>query len=311
MSGVNNTVPSVKGWSTLVRPKFGPGMLLQHEDLEQLHDYTRELNRLMFRSFFGCGVVCGLVVKPEQYCGKWQITVGAGLALNCSGDPIHVSKDQTIVIDPLCDPDPKTPLWVIVCPVMKCCAPRASMCPSDDDDEMMSNCTRERDGFEIRVVKQSPRCSCGCREPEDEYEPPEPSDCLCVDPGDPCYRDHYDGKCGCTCLDCTTGGCDCVLLARLDWTGDPLAWKADHGVRRFIRPVLMRDPQVQLEREARKRAVVPMQAPVPVQAPAPAPASPGPGEAGTASQPHAHDTQARAKSTRASKSSQASKSPQA
>ena len=53
------TLSSIKGTSTLVRPKFGPGMLLQADDLDSLTTYTRELNRLMFRSLFGCGVVCG------------------------------------------------------------------------------------------------------------------------------------------------------------------------------------------------------------------------------------------------------------
>ena len=65
-------------------------MLLQHEDLEQLNVYTRELNRLMFRSLFGCGVVCGLVVGTDVKCGKVNVTVGSGLALDCQGDPIYV-----------------------------------------------------------------------------------------------------------------------------------------------------------------------------------------------------------------------------
>ena len=30
-------------------------------------------------------------------------------------------------------------------------------------------------------------------------------------------------------------------------------WKADHRVRRFIRPVLMRDPQVQIEEKRREQ----------------------------------------------------------
>ena len=47
------TVEPKGGISTLVRTKFGPGMLLQHEDLEQLNSYTRDLSRLMFRSFLG------------------------------------------------------------------------------------------------------------------------------------------------------------------------------------------------------------------------------------------------------------------
>ncbi len=243
MSGA--TVVSKPGLSTLVRPKFGPGMLLQHEDLESLNTYTRELNRLMFRSLFGCGVVYGLVVKIEEDCGQTCITVGAGLALNCSGDPIYVPKDLKVVIDPNCDPELKGPLFVELCPTAKCCAPRASMC-SADDDEMSSTCTREREGFEIRVVDKEPKCSCRCEPPAQVKE--HKSDCWCVDPELPCYAKHYEGICDCDCEDCADGGCDCVLLARLSGPkGDPKNWKAEHNVRRFVRPVLMRDPQAYAE----------------------------------------------------------------
>ncbi len=40
MSTSNGTVARVKGLSTLSRPNFGPGMLLQHGDLAQLTTYT-------------------------------------------------------------------------------------------------------------------------------------------------------------------------------------------------------------------------------------------------------------------------------
>src|SRR5262245_46922574 len=120
MSGANGPVTSVKGASTLVRPKFEPGMLLQHEDLNRLTTYTRELSRLLFRSLFGCGVICGLRVTSDNKCGKATITVASGIALNCSGDPIYVPKDQPVAINENCDPDPPTPLWVVLCPKVKC-----------------------------------------------------------------------------------------------------------------------------------------------------------------------------------------------
>jgi hypothetical protein len=248
MSGANVTINSSKGMSTLVRPVFGPGMLLQHEDLEQLNVYTRELNRLLFRSLFGCGVVCGLVVTTEQKCGQGRITVGAGLALTCDGDPIYVPKDQSVAIDEKCDPNLKSPLWVILCATVKCCAPRTSMCPSDDE-ETTSVCTREREGWEIRVVSEEPKCVCRCK-PDVVFKE---TTCKCVDPELECYKDHYDGKCSCECHDCNGSCCDCVLLARLerpDLTKPD--WIADHRVRRFVRPVLMRDPQVEIEHKKRE-----------------------------------------------------------
>jgi hypothetical protein len=255
MSKTNVTVASAKGTSKLVRAKFGPGMLLQHEDLEQLNSYTRELSRLMFQSLFGCGVICGLVVKTRLKCGKVEVTVGAGVALTCTGDPVFVPKDETFTLDENCDPDIASPLWVVLCGTAKCCAPRTAIC-STDDDEALSVCTRERDGFEIRVVSKRPECICGCKEPvANEKDRVSDNVCKCVEPYRPgleCYTNHYDGKCGCNCGECSACDCTCILLARLDKIGDKeQTWRADHRVRRFIRPVLMRDPVVEDEENER------------------------------------------------------------
>ena len=268
MNKSNAKIPGKAGTSKLVRAKFGPGMLLQHEDLELLNDYTRQLSRLMFGSLFGCGVVCGLVVTTDTKCGKVQVTVGAGLALGCSGDPIYVPSDQSFALDENCPPDIDTPQWVILCGTTKCCAPRTSVCETDDD-ETNSECTRERDGFEIQVVSTRPPCICGCPEPQPPANTDNPPaaaaatnpppanqdaiDCGCVDPRLECYKPHYDGLCGCNCDDCSDCDCKCVLLARLDRIGDTDKWEADHSVRRFIRPVLMRDPQVEIEIERKQQ----------------------------------------------------------
>lgn len=238
------TIATTKQPSTLVRPLFGPGMLLQHEDLELLTGYTRELSRLLFRSFFGCGVVCGLAVtEPGEDCGKLVVTVGAGLALDCSGDPVYVPKDQRLTLDDNCDKTIEGPLWVILCGATMPCGPRTSMCASDDD-EATAVCARERAMFEIRVVGERPKCLCGCNPPTEEPQAEgHKSECLCADPASDCYRDHYAGRCGCQCGDGSDCGCDCILLARLEKTRDESApWTVDHRVRRFIRPVLMRDP---------------------------------------------------------------------
>jgi hypothetical protein len=255
MNKSNGTIASVKETSTLVRPVFGPGMLLQHEDLEQLNAYTRELSRLMFRSLFGCGVVCGLVVDPPtEECGKVYVTVHAGLALDCSGDPVYVPKDKRFVIDENCDQNITGPLWVVLCGTTKHCAPRTSMCAADDD-EATSVCTRERDMFEIRVVNGSepPKCACGCNDQRRKSDAAIMSaagqdHCLCADPT--CHADHYAGVCGCNCGDGSNCDCECILLARLDKKDS--GWTVDHRVRRFIRPMLMRDPQVEIEENKRK-----------------------------------------------------------
>lgn len=258
MTGSTSKVPSAKGTSTLVRPRFGPGMLLQHDDLDLLTGYTRELSRLMFRSLFGCGVICGLEVTHEPNCGQDVIVVSAGVGLVCAGDPIQVPRSQPIVIDENCETNPNDVLWVVLCATVKCCGPRPSMCASDDD-EAASACTRERDGYEIRVLPKRPKCACYCEPPEKPdpaktagtsaattvtktEEEPAAHTCACG-PQDGCYEDHYEGVCDCDC-EGGDGCCDCIVLARLlkATDGDVTTWTPDHSVRRFIRPVLMRDP---------------------------------------------------------------------
>ena len=257
MSTNNTPVVSARGNSRLVRPRFAPGMLLEHEDLDQMLFYTRDLSRLLFSSLFGCGVVCGLVVSVQERCGKVYVDVQRGLALDCEGDPIHVPQKTSLVINDDCRSDIVGPLWVALCGTRKQCAPRTSVCGCDDEETSHVH-ARERDGYEIRIVREKPECICRCP----EYDPNDPSqelldsDCKCANPELECHRDHYAGNCGCDCEDCSKCDCDCVLLARLNSVvrGDETVWTVDHRVRRFIRPVLMRDPQVEIEASERQQA---------------------------------------------------------
>jgi hypothetical protein len=263
MNKTNLTIATKDGVSKLTKPKFGPGMLLRAEDLDLLKDYTTELSRLMFRSLFGCGVVCGLVVKVYEDCGMVIVEVGSGLAIACSGYPIYVPKDVTFPLHDDCDDvTVDEEVWVMLCSKEKCCGPRTSMCASDEDDSP-TECTREKDWWEIKVVSGPPDCVCSCIEPEVKDQPnPQQTgqtlivrqtsslsttgneiDCWCADPTSDCYKDHYNGVCGCHCGDCSDCECKCVLLAYAQRQGDTDTWKVEHKVRRFVRPVLMRDPQ--------------------------------------------------------------------
>jgi len=219
-------------------------------------------------------VVCGLEVSTTFSCGKLIVTVGAGVALDCRGDPVYVPEPQPIPIDPSCGDPLPTEIWVVIKRTEKCCAPRSAVC-SCDDEETAAVCTRERDCYEIRIVSECPKCACGCcadpqaATPQDDAQaaPAAPSavaakkatkkkaaaelvetdaapstdsvDCRCVDPNLKCYHDHYAGKCSCDCCDD-----EWVLLAHLKDKsgGQNTRWTPDHSVRRFVRPVLMRDP---------------------------------------------------------------------
>lgn len=272
MNANANIVDRVEGKSTLVRPRFSPGLLLRDDDLKVGVDYTRELSRLLFQSLFGCGVVCGLRVSVAVECEKLLVTVQPGVALNPMGDPIHVPEPVPIKIDPTCGKEIPAKLWVILCRTEKCCAPRTAVCGCDEEDSP-SVCTREQEGFEIRIVKEGPKeCACMCLEkpippPNDSqdiegtYDEDDPG-CWCADPCK-CLNDHYTGICRCKCCDP-----ECVVLAvltdvskdqkeysdeiRKGWLASGQQWLANHSVRRFVRPVLMRDPIVFEEQYPRK-----------------------------------------------------------
>jgi len=264
-------IGSTKDASDLGLPRFSPGQMLYHNDLSALAEYTQHVTQLVLRSLFGCGVVCGLCVNVSFKCNKLTVVVDPGVALDCEGNLIHVTKPATIVIDPECVIDSfDSCLWVVLRGYQKCCAPRVSMC-SCDEDEVVSAPTREQYCYEIQVRTKPPECVCACLEPDDrdckemdveiqdvaddeapgEGEEAPGGPCQCADPQQDCYEDHYSGKCACGCAgageckDC----CDWILLARLirkthvDEAKDKTkVWMAEHRYRRFVRPVLMRDP---------------------------------------------------------------------
>lgn len=263
------------GTSVLMKPRFSPGLLLRDDDLNQGVDYTRDLSRLLFRTLLGCGVVCGLKVTPEFKCQQLVVSVAEGVALDCHGDPIHVPTTQQIPIDGSCGQAIPDDMWVIIKRTEKCCAPRTASC-SCDDEETPAVCTRERDGYEIRIVPQPPDCACGCTDKKTmaliSAPPPAPApavpevggaaknkgakkaevevkteavhECCCVDSSRDCYKDYREGTCGCDCADCC---CEWIVLAYVKRVSDTDTWKAHHSVRRFVRPLLMCDPVARAE----------------------------------------------------------------
>jgi hypothetical protein len=149
------------GASSLQRPRYSAGLLLEDEDLTAAVAYTRETMRLLMRSLFGCGVVCGLDVKASLACNgtKIEITVEKGLALDGAGNPIHVTEAMTFQHDFDCE-QVTFPLWVAICYDQKECRSRDVSCSPDDDVRRES--TRIRDGFRIELHDKYPSCICAC-----------------------------------------------------------------------------------------------------------------------------------------------------
>jgi hypothetical protein len=208
-----NDISCQAGTSTRIFPTYSAGLLLEDEDLTAGVEYTRNLSRLLFRSLFGCGVICGLEVGAAPICNgkKLQVTVSCGVALDCKGDPIEVPKDIVLEFDPDCDPFPER-IWVVLCHTDTCCRPKETGCASDPDGPMVK--TRVREGFKLALHAEEPSDVCQCGETKD--------DMAC--------------ECGCG------GGCgDCVLLATLPigegvTTLKEASIKSDISKVRHIRP---------------------------------------------------------------------------
>lgn len=233
------------GRNQLVRPRFSPGLMLEDTDLTQGVDYVRELNRLMFRSLLGCGVVCGLKVTLHDSCCIPEIRIAPGLALTGCGDPIHVPAQQVIVLDPSLGGVPNK-LWVVLSRREYACMPRESGCSVDEDPGDTVR-TRLADGFEIRLIghEASRKGACGCAEPV-----PGQSDEDAEKARLACYQHRADGECECDCAS------DVVILGLFEdieaAKATPQAKtgqgkQADHRVRRFVGPELMRDPLLKAE----------------------------------------------------------------
>ena len=233
-------VQTVSG--TLERPRYSPGLILEDSDLTAAVDYTRDLNRLMFRSLFGCGVVCGLIATADEKCGL-TITVQSGLAIAPCGDPINVSRPVTIVIDKPNQAD----YWILLRNKQRTCENRAVMC-DDDDDDAPDQPTRIKDCAEISIVCDFPKCACmhwmlrGWRDGVKEVTPTglqKVAQSLATDislpPDAPTNID-----CPICTADCGCGGDDYVVIG---WVHKFEAeWGVLHrGVRRFVRPALLAD----------------------------------------------------------------------
>jgi hypothetical protein len=280
---------SIKYPGSLIRPRFEPGALLLDEDLTAIVDHTRGLSRLLFRSLFGCGVVCGFRITAQVECGNLTVAVAPGVALDCKGDPIEMCEQQTLGM--LCAEKLPDRLWVMIRRSARdhTCATRDVVCPSDDGGGAYKP-TRAKDCFELTLTKDEPKHECGCPPAPQldtsqttgtsgtgpgttgPYMPPAPSggttaspaggknprvEAVLAPPADwECHIPHYCGVCACGCCDCCGDGW--VVLARVSTkpktipgtTAETHDREVDYTVRRFLRPVIAADPLRYPERDS-------------------------------------------------------------
>lgn len=87
-------LPSAEQSTGRETAKFHDGMIVHAEDLEAATHYPVSLLQTVLRSYFGCGVVCGLELgrmTPHEGEPSWVVTVGRGLAVDCQGFPLELA----------------------------------------------------------------------------------------------------------------------------------------------------------------------------------------------------------------------------
>lgn len=195
-----NNEKSVCDYNEFRRLRYFHGMLLDEKDFREEQQYHANKRRLLNRMLHGSGVVCGLELRGRK--GKQSIRVTPGLALDCSGNEIHVSKDLKIDLASLLPPKnkpkggadcrptdekekPRT-YYIGIRYDEKPTSPVSVYLPSGDCEERTCENSRWKEGYCVEVVE----C---CY----DAEKPGLLTNLCDCQGDgPLNRDKYTNSCG-------------------------------------------------------------------------------------------------------------------
>lgn len=85
------------GYNNFKRARYFHGQMLTDRDFREEQIYHNEKRKLLNRMLQGWGVVCGLEIKPTKPASS-SIIVKPGMALDCNGNEILITEEQTIDI---------------------------------------------------------------------------------------------------------------------------------------------------------------------------------------------------------------------
>ena len=155
--------------------KFRDGMIVTADDLDAAMRYPTSLLLTVFRAFFGCGVVCGLELRPKQSGGGgWVLCVDRGVAVDGHGYPIELCAPVELDLSPepcACEPPPAK-VCIAVRRITSDEAPHdACTC---DLDEPRFDCRRVRDHVWIKAFTEPELKELGdrlCQRAKDDTTP--------------------------------------------------------------------------------------------------------------------------------------------
>jgi hypothetical protein len=203
--------------------------------------YPASLLHTVLRSFFGCGVVCGLGLRvKESREPNWVLCIDPGLAIDCQGYPIELCTSVELDLSPdacACDRPPEQ-VCIAVRRITSDEAPQNAC--SCDVDAPQFDCRRIRDHVVVKAFSSDELDALNgtiCRRAPENRGTSEGS------------REDYDDGSGETrwsdalcdsmtaCPSCTCGKCwvllGCVALRE----DEGITGKPDMSDRRWVKPV--------------------------------------------------------------------------
>lgn len=218
--------------------RFSDGMLVTAEDLTAAGRYPLDVLQVLVRSYFGCGIVCGLKVGRPPASGNssangtgtnancppdtasFVIQVDRGVALDCHGFPLELCAPLKLDLTPdpcSCD-DPPTELCIAIRHVTSDSAPKASCGCSTPSDH--AQCSRVRDHVEVAAFpcEDLPENTCKAAPKNPDDTAPSLCDCLKDCAGERCCGESW------------------VLIGRVTLNVDGVVATFEDG-RQYVKPV--------------------------------------------------------------------------
>jgi hypothetical protein len=181
--------------------KFTDGMLVTAEDLTAAMNYPLSVAQVLWRSFFGCGIVCGLELADTTYAGRtgdyddarevecppersFVIRVNPGVALGCDGYPIELCESVKLDLSPdrcACPIEGETVKFIAIRRTTAQETPRADCGCGGGGADPALQCSRTRDLVLVQAFdshEDLPKGICGLR-PGDPAAPDAAPQSLC------------------------------------------------------------------------------------------------------------------------------------
>ena len=218
------------------RVRFTDGMIVTADDLDTAMHYPTALLKTVLRSYFGCGVVCGLRLEKDPRAGDgdtYVLCVGAGVAFDCHGYPVELCGGIKLDLTPdPCVVDETPELYIAIRRATVDEAPH-DPCTCDTHDPRFQ-CSRIRDVVVVKAFAEIDATFCATEESTTAS-----AECGCGggtgDGGS--SQPTIEGLCHClkACETCDCSAESWIVLGKVTRGDNGIS--VDHSRRRYVKPI--------------------------------------------------------------------------